>query len=126
VGDARVVTELCKDSWQGQSSTISPLTAVDRQAILETSKNWSLADLDVSAFSYAPVPFTFEQRIGTGAGAGGAVEMSSNGKSVVRFVIFFLSRFFVSLYVPMSRKVALTQLGVLIGFVSRLSIPRRF
>ena len=43
VGDARVVTELCPDWWQGENSTISPLTSADRRIIIETSKNWMLA-----------------------------------------------------------------------------------
>jgi len=63
VGDARVVLEFCSDSWQGESSTISPLGNIERQKILESSKNWALGDLDVVCFSYAPIPFTLEQSI---------------------------------------------------------------
>jgi hypothetical protein len=63
VGNPAVVTELSTDSWHGENSTISPLTAVDRKSILDTSNNWCLSDLDVVAFSYAPVPHTLEQRI---------------------------------------------------------------
>ena len=64
VGDARIVADCCSDAWQGENSTISPLSAADRNTILETSKNWSLSDLDVAAFSYTPVPNTLEERIG--------------------------------------------------------------
>eukprot|EP00804_Cyclotella_cryptica_P006214 CCRYP_015276-RB/>CCRYP_015276-RB protein AED:0.09 eAED:0.09 QI:480/1/1/1/0.8/0.83/6/1636/1103 len=65
VGDARVVTELCPDWWQGENSTISPLTASDRQIINETQNNWMLSDLDVQAFSYAPLPYTADHKIGS-------------------------------------------------------------
>jgi len=63
VGHPSVVAELCTDTWHGEKSTISPLSAIDRKAILDTSNNWCLSDLDVIAFSYAPVPYTLEQRI---------------------------------------------------------------
>lgn len=64
VGDPKVVTSLCADSWQGENTTITPLTSNDKQLLIETCDNWALADLDVAAFSYAPVPYTQEQRIG--------------------------------------------------------------
>jgi hypothetical protein len=60
VGDPRVVTRMCHEAWQGENSTILPLAAHDRATILETSNSWKLADLDVEAFSYAPIPHTFE------------------------------------------------------------------
>ena len=63
VGDPRVITRLCQEAWQGESSTILPLTSSDRATILETSNSWKLADLDVAAFSYAPIPHTFESRV---------------------------------------------------------------
>lgn len=63
VGDARVITDCCTDAWQGENSTISPLSSADRKTVLETSKNWALSDLDVSAFSYTPVRNTMEERI---------------------------------------------------------------
>lgn len=50
-GDPEVVTTLCHEAWQGENSTILPLASGDRATILETSKSWKLADLDVSAFS---------------------------------------------------------------------------
>jgi hypothetical protein len=62
VGDPRVVTRMCQEAWQGESSTILPLAAHDRKTILDTSNSWKLADLDVAAFSYAPIPHTFESR----------------------------------------------------------------
>lgn len=63
-GDPHVVTTLCHEAWQGENSTILPLASVDRANILETSRSWKLADLDVMAFSYSPVPYTVEQRFG--------------------------------------------------------------
>ena len=66
VGDARVVTTLCPDWWQGENATISPLTASDRQVIIDTQNNWMLSDLDVQAFSYAPLPYIADHKIGLG------------------------------------------------------------
>jgi hypothetical protein len=60
VGDPHVVTRMCHEAWQGKNSTILPLAAHDRATILETSNSWKLADLDVEAFRYAPIPHTFE------------------------------------------------------------------
>jgi hypothetical protein len=60
VGDPLIVTTLCNEAWQGEISTILPLTNMDRATILETSKNWKLADLDVVAFGYSPVPRVYE------------------------------------------------------------------
>lgn len=62
IGDPRVVTRMCDEAWQGENSTILPLSAHDRAMILETSNGWRLGDLDVEAFSYAPIPHTFETR----------------------------------------------------------------
>ena len=56
MGDARVVTELCSDQWQGDTLTITPLRAEDRRMILDTATNWSLSDLEVTVFAYVPVP----------------------------------------------------------------------
>jgi hypothetical protein len=63
VGDPSVVVDLCQEAWQGESSTILPLGAVDRQTIIETTSNWKLADLDVQAFSYSPVPRSLERML---------------------------------------------------------------
>ena len=63
IGDARVIADCCTDAWQGENSTISPLSAADRRTVLATADNWSLSDLDVTAFSYTPVPNTMEERI---------------------------------------------------------------
>lgn len=63
VGDPKVVTRMCHEAWQGENSTILPLASQNRATILETSDNWKLADLDVEAFSYAPIPHTFEARL---------------------------------------------------------------
>lgn len=63
VGDPRSVCNLCNEAWQGEISTILPLAAADRQTIIETTNNWKLADLDVAAFSYTPVPHTLETRL---------------------------------------------------------------
>lgn len=62
IGDPRVVTRMCNEAWQGENSTILPLSPHDRAMILETSNGWRLGDLDVEAFSYAPIPHTFEAR----------------------------------------------------------------
>lgn len=64
-GDPSVVTSLCHEAWQGENSTILPLASADRATILDTSRSWKLADLDVTAFSYSPVPYTVEKRLGT-------------------------------------------------------------
>jgi hypothetical protein len=63
VGDPSVVIDLCNEAWQGEISTILPLGAMDRHTIIETTNNWKLADLDVSAFSYSPVPRSLEPRL---------------------------------------------------------------
>lgn len=76
VGDPRVVTRMCNEAWQGEKSTILPLSAEDREMILETSNGWRLGDLDVEAFSYAPVPHTFENRC-----------QASKGATKVRFLL---------------------------------------
>jgi hypothetical protein len=62
VGDPRVVTRMCHEAWQGENSTILPLSVRDRETVLETSDSWKLADLDVEAFCYAPIPHMFESR----------------------------------------------------------------
>lgn len=62
-GDPAVVTSLCNEAWQGEISTILPLSQIDRRTILETANSWKLGDLDVAAFSYSPVPHTVEQRL---------------------------------------------------------------
>jgi hypothetical protein len=61
VGDPTVVASLCNEAWQGENSTILPFSSADRTRILETSNDWKLGDLDVYAFSYTPLPQTFEQ-----------------------------------------------------------------
>lgn len=73
VGDPRVVTRMCNEAWQGENSTILPLSPHDRTMILETSNAWRLGDLDVEAFSYAPIPHTFDARC-----------LNSDGTSKVR------------------------------------------
>ncbi len=60
VGDAQVVTDICSESWQGES--ITPLSVKDRNIILENNNAWSLADLDVTAFSYAPIPYSYGEK----------------------------------------------------------------
>ena len=69
-GDSRVVTKLCPECFQGENSTISPLTAGDRKVINNTQKEWQLSDLDVQALSYAPLPYTADQKIGSAKGKG--------------------------------------------------------
>jgi hypothetical protein len=60
VGDPQVVTELCSEAWQGEIATISPFGADDRQTVLQSSEAWKLADLEVTAFSYTPLPQSLE------------------------------------------------------------------
>lgn len=57
----RIVTDVCSESWSGD--TITPFNAMDRSTILENSKNWSLADLDVTAFALVPIPYSIGKRI---------------------------------------------------------------
>jgi len=64
LGDARVVTDFCTQSWQGNISTITPLDPADRREILDNDRHWRLSDLDVTAFSYAPIPCSLEQKLG--------------------------------------------------------------
>jgi hypothetical protein len=68
IGDPDVVTNLCTEAWQGEISTILPLAASDKQKIIETSNSWKLADLDVAAFCYAPLPHTLESRLSDESG----------------------------------------------------------
>ena len=77
-GDSRVITKLCPDCFQGENSTISPLTAVDREVINNTQKEWMLSDLDVQAFSYAPLPYTADQKIGLGSAKGTSIYLLDN------------------------------------------------
>jgi len=72
VGDPRVIASLCHEAWQGENSTISPLNAVDRATVVQTSTNWLLSDLDVAAFAYSPVRSTLETRV-SGAAEGSGV-----------------------------------------------------
>lgn len=63
VGDPAVVMNLCNEAWQGEISTIIPLTHDTRRMVMETSNSWKLGDLDVAAFSYSPVSRTLETSI---------------------------------------------------------------
>lgn len=65
VGDPSVVVDLCHEAWQGEISTILPLRMGDRETIIQTSENWKLGDLDVAAFSYTPMPRSFEAMFGS-------------------------------------------------------------
>jgi len=86
VGDARVVTDLCTDSWQGENSTILPLGSADRKSIVDTGDNWTLSDLDVAAFSYAPVPYTLE-RVIVGKGGGEVNNKSSRVAGTTTYLV---------------------------------------
>jgi hypothetical protein len=63
IGDPDVVTSLCIEAWQGEISTILPLASADKQKIVDTSNSWKLADLDVAAFCYSPLPYSLESRL---------------------------------------------------------------
>ncbi len=66
LGQPNVVTDFCTESWQGGRSIIIPFSEADRAEILENTKNWALADLDVTAFSYAPIPQSQEYKLEAG------------------------------------------------------------
>eukprot|EP00536_Pseudo-nitzschia_multiseries_P013726 jgi/Psemu1/327288/estExt_fgenesh1_pg.C_6050003 len=86
VGEPKVVTRMCHEAWQGENSTILPLASYDRSTILETSDSWKLSDLDVEAFSYAPIPHTFESRFTENTESTGL--LSTLQDAGVRFVYF--------------------------------------
>ena len=65
LGQPNVVTDFCTESWQGEISTIIPLSSSDHTDIMESTKSWKLADLDVTAFSYAPLPQSLAQKLET-------------------------------------------------------------
>lgn len=60
VGEAELSVNNCSQLWQGETSTIIPMSAFDRKNLLDTAKNWILEDLNVVAFTYSPVPYAFE------------------------------------------------------------------
>jgi hypothetical protein len=60
VGEAELSVNNCSQLWQGETSTIIPMSAFDRKNIMDTAKNWILEDLNVLAFTYSPVPYAFE------------------------------------------------------------------
>jgi hypothetical protein len=88
-GDARVVTDICSDSWQGE--TITPLGSSDRAIILENSKNWSLADLDVTAFSYAPIPYSYDKKLATQSLGLAGRETTSHPTVSYALFLFFIT-----------------------------------
>jgi len=47
VGDPTITITCCTEVWQGENSTISALRDSDKKALVESIKNWSLADLSV-------------------------------------------------------------------------------
>lgn len=65
LGQPNVIIDFCTESWQGEISTIIPLSSSDRKDIIESTKSWKLADLDVTAFSYAPLPQSQAQKLET-------------------------------------------------------------
>jgi hypothetical protein len=89
VGDPRVVAGLCHEAWQGENSTILPFNAADRRGILDTSTNWALADLDVAAFAYSPVPRTLESRLGNGTDCPKTVCSYACIEEIVRSLLTF-------------------------------------
>ncbi|GMH87441.1 hypothetical protein TrST_g12955 [Triparma strigata] len=62
VGEAELAINKCSQLWEGETSTIFPLSPIDRKAVLDTARNWILEDLSVVAFTYAPIPYTFESK----------------------------------------------------------------
>ena len=83
IGDPIVISSFCNDAWQGENSTILPLSNNDRNTILETSRNWKLADLDVEAFSYSPIPKTFFAKLESSTAANNQVYLLDNAVSNV-------------------------------------------
>lgn len=92
VGDPHVVLRATHEAWQGENSTILPLSSFDRAMILETTDSWKLADLDVEAFSYAPIPHTFEAKC------------SKSGESKVRLDLRLNSKKHVPVYKLLTNK----------------------
>ena len=63
--------------------------AHDKRTILDTSDNWRLGDLDVAAFSYSPVPHTWEQRLlGVGKRLSSTVSLGAAKHELARFFFF--------------------------------------
>lgn len=54
IGDPSLILHYCKEYWDGSSMT--PLSASDRNIVLQVYERWKLEDFDVVAFSYSPVP----------------------------------------------------------------------
>jgi hypothetical protein len=82
-GDPVTVCNLCNEAWQGEISTILPFSASDKRTILETTNAWKLADLDVTAFSYTPVPHTLETLLSQNQGT----RVSLHHLALVRFIL---------------------------------------
>eukprot|EP01040_Poterioochromonas_malhamensis_P013609 gene13609-14995_t len=67
LGDPSLVLNYCKEYWDGNTRSITPLSAADRAEVLAVFDRWRLEDFDVVAFSYSPMPvapllyFTNEQ-----------------------------------------------------------------
>ena len=123
VGDARVIAECCSDSWQGENSTISPLSHSDRSFILDTSKTWALSDLDVAAFSYTPVPNTLEERIG------GASKLRDQNSMETEFRSYLVdNRSTTELNLPGSKWLgdwSLVRNQIFLGLLGSAVIPRK-
>eukprot|EP01040_Poterioochromonas_malhamensis_P017861 gene17861-20667_t len=56
VGDPALVLSYCKEYWDGNTRTITPLSPADRDEILQFYERWRLEDFEVVAFAYTPVP----------------------------------------------------------------------
>ena len=111
IGNSSIVTHMCTDLWQGENSTISPLSVTERNIINETQKNWELSDLDVQAFSYAPLPFTAEQKIDWG----GNTEVP----------IYLLDNAIANAYIPSHGYWSLVKNQIFLGLLGSAVRPRK-
>jgi hypothetical protein len=55
-GDPSLILNYCKEYWDGNTKSITPLNANDRAEVLSVYERWKLEDFDVVAFSYSPMP----------------------------------------------------------------------
>jgi hypothetical protein len=56
LGDPSLILNYCKEYWDGNTRSITPLSSSDRSEVLNVYERWKLEDFDVVAFSYSPMP----------------------------------------------------------------------
>jgi hypothetical protein len=67
VGEAELAMQNCGQAWQGETSTISPLSVAERRQIVDTAKGWMLEDLSVVAFTCVRARKKGGERVRAGA-----------------------------------------------------------